>query len=596
MRIWGRYIFILLMIVILYLFLFLTFNSVGYYLFLGWPWEHEAQNRVKNIYPEILSKTLIDEQNYVQIPKALLGKLDPKKEWLQIVDEQGKEIFQYQKPEKIPKQYSIYELSNLKKGNLASGYQIYTLYANIDGRGITWVFGYAPIDTELLKRSTYLEEDKVKVSHQAIAELKKENAWLQVLDEKGTEVFQYHRPSSFPKQYHPGQFVYYDEEDNSEQHIYHMIDTIDGKSLIWVIGFSEPVLEKYYRYFGIASDQQEKDDYVVWSSLVSYILSLLIVAIIFAWRFTGPMVHIMNWLKQLAVGKYEEPQKNGRPASISRISGKLKRSYRDFIEVIQAMRYLTYVLKKNEEDRNKLEKTREEWLTGVSHDLKTPLSAVKGYADLLAEPQYEWSKDEVQQYARVIQEKAHYMENLINDLNLTFRLKNDALPLNRERYNLVELVRRAVIDLANDPRAEVMDIDFVADLESIIYPVDTKWFKRALNNFLVNAVVHNPAGTKITVQVKLNEAKDRAIIIIEDTGVGMSENTLAHLFDRYYRGSRSLLKETGSGLGMAIAEQLVKAHDGEIHIESKEGKGTKIELHFLLREDRKLDGTKPSSL
>src|SRR5690606_33603425 len=109
-------------------------------------------NRVKNIYPTILSKTLIDEQNYVQVPKALLDKLDPKREWLQIVDEEGKEIFQYQKPEKVPKQYSIHELSHLKKGNLANGYQIYTLYANIEGRGITWIFGYTPIDTELLKK------------------------------------------------------------------------------------------------------------------------------------------------------------------------------------------------------------------------------------------------------------------------------------------------------------------------------------------------------------------------------------------------------------------------------------------------------------
>ncbi|SFI60305.1 HAMP domain-containing sensor histidine kinase [Thermoflavimicrobium dichotomicum] len=581
MRTWGRFIFILLAIVFLYLFLFIFFNSIGYYMVYGWPWEHAEEKGKQELYQEIMNQTRF-HNHQVSISTQTLRKLDARKDWLQILDEQGNEIYQYQKPKTMPEKYTYLQLTDLKKGNFSTGYQVYTFYSTVNDRKLTWVFGYAPFDTELVKKSTVVSADKIAVSEEALREIRLANAWLQILDENGNEVYQYHRPDSYPRHYAPGEFVYYDETINLQQHIFHMTDTVNGKRLTWLFGFSEPILEKYYRDFGMSQDIAEKATYTTLRGIVSFVLSLVIVSIIFALRFTSPMLHIMQWLKQLAVGIYEEPSKNGVPRSISRFTGDLKRSYRDFIEVIQALKYLTFVLKKNDQDRRKLEKTREEWLAGVSHDLKTPLSAVKGYADLLAEPQYEWSKEEVRQYAKVIQDKANYMENLINDLNLTFRLKNDALHLQKKPFNLVELVRRAVIDIVNDPRAEAMEIEFHPAKEELIYPVDVKWFKRALNNLLINAVVHNPPGTKINVSVEQDVTKDQIFIVIEDNGVGMDQETLAHLFDRYFRGTRAKKNETGTGLGMAIAEQLIKAHDGRIDIESEIGRGTKIRLSFLL--------------
>ncbi len=93
---------------------------------------------------------------------------------------------------------------------------------------------------------------------------------------------------------------------------------------------------------------------------------------------------MMNWLKNLSNGKLQEPKdKRGRPASRSG-EGRLRRPYRVYREVIQSLDSLTGSLKQAEEARSRLEKSREEWITGVPHDLKTPLSSIKGYADLLA--------------------------------------------------------------------------------------------------------------------------------------------------------------------------------------------------------------------
>lgn len=177
------------------------------------------------------------------------------------------------------------------------------------------------------------------------------------------------------------------------------------------------------------------------------------------------------------------------------------------------------------------------------------------------------------------------MDGLIEDLSLTFRLRNNAVPFQSKPENGVEILRRVVIDLVNYPQAEGQTVQFQSDVDQLMYPIDVKWFNRAFDNLVTNAWLHNPVGTTISLEVKskLKEGFKYAgiSIYIRDNGVGMDIDTSDHLFERYYRGTNTSDESAkGTGLGNAIAKQLIEAHGGKISVESKLDHGTTIIVEF----------------
>lgn len=312
------------------------------------------------------------------------------------------------------------------------------------------------------------------------------------------------------------------------------------------------------------------------------LLATIVAALFFGRRIGAPVLHMMNWLQNLANKSYLEPtDARGFPKSKSGVNGDLRRPYRMYRGVLTTLEHLAVALQQSDAQRKRLEQTREEWITGITHDLRTPLSSVKGYADLFAAPDYEWTEHEIREFGRVISDKATYMDGLIEDLGLTFRLRNQAMPLRRKLENIVEIVRNAVIDLVNHSQSEGQTVQFESEVDALIYPLDAKWFTRALDNLLVNASLHNPVGTTISVDIQpLQQDGFRypgVRIGMRDNGTGMDEETVAHLFDRYYRGTNTTEKQVkGSGLGTAIAKQLIEAHGGSISVESARGHGTTI--------------------
>jgi signal transduction histidine kinase len=259
-------------------------------------------------------------------------------------------------------------------------------------------------------------------------------------------------------------------------------------------------------------------------------------------------------------------------------NGKLKRSYRLFREVNTSLANLTEKLRYNKEMRLRIDEMREEWITGLSHDLKTPLASINGYAQLLvADEQYNWSKEETQKFARTILQKGAYMSELINDLNLTYRLQNDQISLDYEQVELNEFVRRCVISFINDP-SHGQHLHFENYQESIYVSIDQALFQRVLENIIANAIKHNEKGTDVWVSILAT--KEDVFIRVKDNGSGMSEETKINLFQRYYRGTNTEERSCGTGLGMAISKQITQLHGAEINVESEVGKGTTITVSF----------------
>lgn len=179
------------------------------------------------------------------------------------------------------------------------------------------------------------------------------------------------------------------------------------------------------------------------------LLLLLAVTIVFGYRFGAPLVTIMNWIGDLGKGVYEDG--HYKHSVIMTKKGKLKKKYRIYKELITTLTQLTETLEQNKQARIKASKVRDEWISGLSHDLKTPLASIGGYAEMLQSDQYSWSESEVRTFSATIAEKAQYMKQLLEDLTLTYQLRSDAFPIAKENVEINEQIRRTVIHYVNGP-------------------------------------------------------------------------------------------------------------------------------------------------
>lgn len=227
--------------------------------------------------------------------------------------------------------------------------------------------------------------------------------------------------------------------------------------------------------------------------------------------------------------------------------------------------------------RDETEKMREEWISNITHDLKTPLSPIKGYAEIIQDGDA-GQEEAYRRYAAVILKNAAYMETLIDDLKLTYQLENGLLPVNREHQNIVRFLKELAIDILNTPEYEDRVIGFDSTEDAIFYSFDPKLLTRAFRNLIINAFVHGGETAEVT--LRLSRIDGALLIQAADTGKGIGPEEAEHLFDRYYRGTGTGEKPEGSGLGLAIAKSIIELHGGTISAYGSPGAGTVLSIEF----------------
>ncbi|WP_223066201.1 sensor histidine kinase [Paenibacillus caui] len=336
-------------------------------------------------------------------------------------------------------------------------------------------------------------------------------------------------------------------------------------------------IDYLFPLIGIVEGNTYYDLYV----LLVFLFNIMGCSVLFSWYFGGPLWFMMSWISNLSKGVYEPPYTKSR---VYTRKNKLRKPYQLYEEVIENIHSLSNSLKQAEKDRNKLEEAKRDWIAGISHDLKTPLTFVTGYSALLLNEDYIWSEEEKSTFLNEIHTKGLYIEDLIQDLNLSFQMNNSQspFPLHLSKLNLFEFMQRLIADVANDPRAFQYDLSFHSEEGDMELHADEKLLYRALQNLLMNAIEHNPAGTSI--HVTLNREQDQlAQIAISDNGVGMDQDMLDNLFSKYYRRSTAKTSKYGTGLGMAIVKSLILAHGGHLTVDSELSKGTTFTITLPLK-------------
>lgn len=309
--------------------------------------------------------------------------------------------------------------------------------------------------------------------------------------------------------------------------------------------------------------------FMQFTSIRDYLIVLVVAQSLFfiiayGWYIGKPLVYLIRWIGRLSKGNYTNPRNHYRKLKdeLSQ-SNDYCRPYNLYKEVFEQMALLSTQLSSSEKERLDIEVKKQEWIAGISHDLKTPLSYIEGYAYMLCASEYNWTDEEKQSFSQQILDKALEMKSLIQDLNHSSRWSNINFPISLRQDNLVDFLRDIVIDIANHPLAEQAKFNYRTDMTSISIEFDRRLLGRAFQNILINAVVHNETGIHVTCDIKSEE--DVIIITIEDDGEGILKEQI----------EESLYNP---GKGLAIARAFIEAHQGKMNIISISPKGTRLEV------------------
>ncbi|HHT7190178.1 TPA: sensor histidine kinase [Bacillus cereus] len=523
-----------------------------------------------------ISSYLSSEDGHISLQSEVQDLVKEQNDWLQVVDEHGKVLYHFNTPDDVPTAYTKTSLLAYIQHRIENNYKFTYWEIELEEKKVLVIYGCGLKSNALLK--TIQKEhpsftmDSFALTDQEKHLLSKEKATLQIFNYNGEEIFSY--PNGKKKSFSAIQAALNEKEPwNHKENMSSFYDESSEQLLV--------VTTKNEHYY----PDDEIEDVFTKKFLIGCGFILLIVfvylVILSIWygnKFGKPLLHAMRWLKNIAGGKYEEPvNKKGNPVRF-RKSGKEKWSFRLFRDVTSSLEHLSITLKKNDAMRQVLQQTREEWITGLTHDLKTPLSSIYGYALLLESKQYNWTDRDIQQFGNVMKEKSQYMTTLIDDLSLTYQLKNDTLPAQHINVEINHFVQKVLLQFINNPTLQNQNIEFVPSSNKIQYFIEEKWFQRIIENLLANAVKHNNETTNVI--VKLSQNANSFTLSISDNGKGMDEKTKELLFERYYRGTNTEESNIGTGLGLAITKQLVHAHKGTISVDSELGKGTTIILVF----------------
>ncbi len=305
-------------------------------------------------------------------------------------------------------------------------------------------------------------------------------------------------------------------------------------------------------YFIELSDQQ--------SALIAYlvfslvILTFIVVFLLLVRKKFVYLKHISESVNDIA---------NGNLGLTMEIKGKDELS-----QLAQNINYMSKELENKFSHERQLEKAKNELITNVSHDLRTPLTSIIGYLNLIKNEQYE-NQAQLQEYFDTIYTKSHRLNYLIDELFEFTRLSSPDVQLNLSKVDLPSLLQQIVGEYIPLFEKEQLLVRNTITNEDIPVLIDVEKMVRVYENLFMNAIKYSSKPSKIL--LSLHSIGDTVTLKVSNKVEHPPVDDVNKLFERFFRGDKSRKDEQGTGLGLAISKRIVELHDGDIHAEYRDG-------------------------
>ena len=321
--------------------------------------------------------------------------------------------------------------------------------------------------------------------------------------------------------------------------------------------------------------QKVVDPAVITALAVTILLILVITAILLTgwiWQgFLDPVSQLSKALQKVAEGdlNYQlDPEEYKGKGEIST----MVLNYED----------MRLRLKESQDEMMEHEHANRELISNISHDLKTPITSVKGYVEGIMDGVAD-TPEKMEKYIRTIYNKANDMDKLINELTLYAGIDTNRIPYNFHRLNIADYFGDCIEEVGLDLESRNIRLNYsnITSPDTMII-ADPEQMKRVINNIISNSVkyIDKPDGV---IDIRILDEVDSVRIEIEDNGKGIAPRDLARIFERFYRTDSSRnSSQGGSGIGLSIVKKIIEDHGGYIWATSKEGEGTCI--HFVMRK------------
>jgi len=406
---------------------------------------------------------------------------------------------------------------------------------------------------------TQSEESRYSLHADAVQLLQKSHAWAMLLDQGGQVTWSYELPDELPRTYSLTDVAQFSRHYLQHYPVY-VWKHPSGSGLI-VVGYPQDSLAKYQ--FSIPIDWMSSlPTRIIMLILGNLVLAMLLSLLIGA-RLSKSIAPLVSSIHALADQQHARVETKGVLSDLA-----------------VSINHTSNLLEEKNNALKARDEARSNWVAGISHDIRTPLSMILGYASELEE-----SEDilhEQRRKAAIIRKQGENLRSLVQDLNLVSMLEYEMQPLQRKPLKLAALARQIVSDCLNNGLDERFTLSLDIQDESSIVHADEKLLTRAITNLVQNSTRHNPDGCQILLRTSASASRNSCSIVVIDDGAGIAQNELSDVLLLPYSSNRKRPVHNGHGLGLPMVARIAKAHQGQLILSSPVGEGLSAELQLPL--------------